>query len=76
MVDAIADILTQPKRIKRPNFSAAFRRKLAEESFDAGASATLIASEHAINANLLFKWRRHYLAGDFGMTRVPSRIVH
>ena len=25
-----------------------------------------LAQEHRINANLLFKWRRHYRAGKFG----------
>jgi transposase len=71
MVDAIVDSSPQSKRSKRPNFSVEFKRQIVEATLKPGASAALIAREHDINANLLFKWRRHYLAGDFGMPDVP-----
>ena len=67
MVDATVDSPHQSKRSKRANFSVEFKRQIVEATLKPGASATLIAREHDINANLLFKWRRHYLAGDFGM---------
>ena len=31
-----------------------------------GASVALIAREHEVNANLVFKWRRHYREGQLG----------
>ncbi len=71
MVDAIVDNAPQSKRSKRPNFSVEFKRQVVEATLEPGASAALIARERNINANLLFKWRRHYLAGDFGIPDVP-----
>jgi transposase len=71
MVDATVDSSPQSKRSKRPNFSVEFKRQIVEATLKPGTSAALIAREHDINANLLFKWRRHYLAGDFGMPEVP-----
>lgn len=38
-----------------------FKRRLVELSQQPGASVAAIALEHGINANLLFKWRRHAL---------------
>ncbi|MGF6974502.1 transposase-like protein [Paraburkholderia sp. JPY465] len=71
MVDATVDSSPQSERSKRPNFSVEFKRQIVEATLKPGASAALIAREHDINANLLFKWRRHYLDGDFGMPDVP-----
>ncbi|MDR5831505.1 transposase [Caballeronia sp. LP006] len=51
-------------------FSVEFKRQIVEATLKPGASAALIAREHDINANLLFKWRRHYLSGDFGIPDV------
>ncbi|MDR5785505.1 transposase [Caballeronia sp. LP003] len=65
------DDAAQSKRSKRPNFSVEFKRQIVEATLKPGASAALIAREHDVNANLLFKWGRHYLAGDFGMPDVP-----
>lgn len=70
------DIPTDSKRIKRPNFSVEFKRQLVEESLKPGASAALVAREHEINANLLFKWRRHYLAGDYGTPSLSAPTTH
>ena len=72
MVDTIVDTATQAKRIKRPNFSVEFKRQLVEATLVPDASAALIAREHGVNANLLFKWRRHYLAGDYGLPDVGA----
>ncbi|HWK51483.1 MAG TPA: transposase [Steroidobacter sp.] len=57
---------------KRPNFPTEFKRQLVEQSFEPGASVALIARDNAINANLLFKWRRHYLAGEYGLPTLPE----
>ncbi|WP_354687956.1 IS66-like element accessory protein TnpA [Cupriavidus necator] len=57
---------------KRPNFPTEFKRRLVEQSFEAGASVALIARSNDVNANLLFKWRRHYLAGAYGLPTLPE----
>jgi transposase len=51
---------------RRPNFAVEFKRQLVEQTLQPGASVALIARENEVNANLLFKWRRHYLKGAFG----------
>jgi len=51
---------------KRPNFPLEVKRSLVGQTFEPGASVSLIARRNDINANLLFKWRRQYLAGSFG----------
>jgi len=71
-VDAILDTATQAGRIKRPNFSVEFKRQIVEATLAPEASAALIAREHGIHANLLFKWRRRYLAGDYGLPDVAA----
>nr|WP_143809137.1 transposase [Paraburkholderia susongensis] len=75
MVDATVGRSPQPKRSKRPNFSVEFKRQIVEATLKPGASAALIARKHDINANLLFKWRRHYLAGDFGIRHAASNVM-
>ncbi|WP_425199441.1 transposase [Paraburkholderia tuberum] len=57
---------------KRPNFPTEAKRRLVEQSLERGASVALIARNNDINANLLFKWRRLYLAGEYGLTTLPE----
>jgi transposase len=47
---------------KRPNFSREFRREIVEKTMQPGASASRVALEHGLNANLVFKWRSKHLA--------------
>src|ERR1700757_2148259 len=60
---------------KRPNFPMEFKRQLAEQSFEPGASVALIARQNDINANLLFKWRRQYLQGAYGLPTVQANAA-
>jgi transposase len=53
----------------RPNYPIDFKRRLAALASEPGVSVAKLALEHGINANLLFKWRRHYRAGWFGAPR-------
>lgn len=50
-------------RKKRPNYSLDFKKRLAQAACAPGVSVSQLALEHGINANMLFKWRRHYRAG-------------
>ncbi|WP_244212297.1 transposase [Paraburkholderia hospita] len=60
---------------KRPNFPTEFKRQLVEQSFEPGASVALIARSNDINAKLLFKWRRLYLAGEYGLPTLPEGVA-
>lgn len=57
---------------KRPNFLMEFKRQLAEQSFESGASVALIARQNDIKANLLLKRRRQYLQGAYGLPTVQA----
>jgi transposase len=57
-------------RYKGPNFPMEFKRQLAEQSFEPGASVALIARQNDVNANLLLRWRHQYLDGAFGLPTV------
>lgn len=59
-------------RYKRPNFPMEFKRQLAEQSFEPGASVALIARQNDVNANLLFRRRDQYLDGAFGLPTVQA----
>lgn len=48
-------------RISRRKHDEAFKRELVERSLQPGASVAAIAQDNAINANLLFNWRRLHL---------------
>jgi len=42
-------------------------RHIVEETLKPGASVALIARDHDVNANQVFKWRRMYQAGQLGV---------
>lgn len=44
----------------RRRFSEAERRRIVEETFAPGASVSVVARRHDVNANLVFKWRQRY----------------
>ncbi|WP_415872759.1 transposase [Burkholderia ubonensis] len=45
---------------------------MVEQTFEPGASVSLLARRNDVNTNLLFRWRRQYLEGAFG----PPRPEH
>ena len=61
-------------RYKRLNFPMKFKRQLAEQSFEPGASVALIACQNDVNANLLFRWRHQYLDGAFDLPTVQVAV--
>ncbi len=48
-------------RAKRRHYDQAFKRHLVELTLVPGASVARTALDHRLNANILFRWRRHYL---------------
>ena len=56
------------------------RRRIVAESFEPGASVSVVARRHDVNTNLLFTWRRRYgteVQGSGGSARfVPAVIAN
>lgn len=61
--------ISRVTRKGRPNYPIDFKRHLSARASEPGVSVARLALEHGLNANLLFKWRRHYRAGWFGEPR-------
>jgi transposase len=59
----------------RPNHPIEFKRRLAQLSCEGDVSVSRLAQEHGVNANRLFKWRRHYLAGMFDESAVTAALL-
>ncbi len=49
----------------RPNYPVEFKRRLAAAACEAGVSVSKLALANAVNANMVFKWRRELRAGLF-----------
>ena len=49
----------------RPNYPVEFKRRLAAAACEAGVSVSKLSMANGVNANMVFKWRREYLAGLF-----------
>ncbi len=60
---------------RRPNFSLAFKRQVVEATLQPGASVSLIAREHDVNANLVFCWRHQYQEGAFGAVSQSTTLL-
>ena len=59
----------------RPNYPIDFKRRLAAAACAPDVSVAGLGQEHGINANLLFKWRRQYRAGHFGVAHADQAIL-
>ncbi len=65
------DTLEQPaidsaKQEKRRRRSVEEKRRIVEETLEAGASVARVARRHAVNANQVFYWRKRYREGRLG----------
>src|SRR5437764_7187581 len=72
----LVDTKRAPRLAKRRNWPEAFKRQVVAETLEPGASVSLVARRHDVNANQLFKWRREFeAAGASGGTGlVPVRV--
>src|SRR5256885_9488303 len=64
---------------KRRFRSTQERRQIVEETLKPGASVSLVARAHDVNANQVFKWRKQYLNGGLEVepnanTLLPVKI--
>lgn len=58
-------------------WSEADKRRIVVESYQAGASVALLARRNAVNANLVFNWRRQYRerGGFVPVVVEPDRLL-
>lgn len=64
--------IKQGTRKGRPNYSKDFKRRLAVAACAPEVSVSKLALAHEVNANMVFKWRRQYRAGLFGVDAEPT----
>ena len=74
---AYREVDTKEAGAKRRRWPDALKRQLVAETLEPGASVSVVARRHDINANQLFKWR-HELAGvsSAAPALVPVAVVH
>src|SRR5271155_802917 len=58
-----------PKREARRRRSVEEKRRIVEETLEAGASVARVARRHAVNANQVFYWRKRYREGGLGKSQ-------
>lgn len=51
------------------------RRKIVEETLKPGASVSLVARAHDVNANQVFKWRKQYQEGRLYLEPTSSTLL-
>jgi len=51
---------------RRRRWPVALKRQIVAETREPGASVSVVARRHDVNANQVFKWRRQYEAGCCG----------
>jgi transposase len=59
----------------RPNYPVEFKRRLAAAACEAGVSVSKLAMANAVNANMVFKWRRELRAGLFDDAPGVTKLV-
>jgi transposase len=61
--------------VKRKYRSKEERRRIAEETFEPGASVAVIARAHGVNANQVFQWRKLYHEGRLGPATASTQLI-
>jgi transposase len=60
---------------KRRRWPEALKRELVAATFAPGASVSIVARRHDLNANMLFKWRRQFTAAARPSSAPPAGLV-
>jgi transposase len=60
------------RRKARRSWPLADKRRIVAETLVPGASVSVVARRHDVNANQVFKWRRELAAGDQAALPAPS----
>jgi transposase len=78
-VQSTAIVVTTKSGQTRRFRSKQERRQIVEESLKPGASVSLVARAHDVNANQVFKWRKQYEQGRLDVsstaTLLPVKIT-
>lgn len=69
------DSIARASRKGRPNYPIDFKRQLATLACTPNVSVSKLAAKHGINANMVFRWRRQYRAGYFGVPGTGPRTT-
>ena len=68
-----------PRIQKRRQYSISFKRQVVEAALAGQDSVSVVARRHDINTNLLFNWRKQYLAGKYdeeaGSSLIPIAMT-
>lgn len=59
----------------RPNYPPDFKHRLAVAACEPGVSVAKLSLAHGINANMLFKWRRQYRAGELAVAGAAGVVL-
>jgi transposase len=77
--NGLADTKRSSGRPKRRLWSDALKRRIVAETLAPGASVSVVARRHDVNANQVFKWRREMApeppAAEGSVTLLPVEIV-
>jgi transposase len=75
----LVDTTQRSSRPKRRQWSEAFKRQIVAETLAPGASVSIVARRHDVNANQVFKWRRQMAVEQSpavqGVTLLPVAIA-
>lgn len=58
---ALVDTNRTPRLAGRRTWPEALKRQIVDETLEPGASVSIVARRHDVNANQLFQWRRELL---------------
>ena len=62
------------KQITRRRRSVEEKRRIVEETLEAGASVARVARRHGVNANQVFYWRKRYREGRLGQSHSSNLL--
>jgi transposase len=74
-VSAYREADTKQAGGKRRRWPEALKRELVAATLEPGASVSIVARRHDVNANMLFKWRRRFTAVARQALAPPSGLV-
>jgi transposase len=61
--------------LRRRRWSSDAKRRIVAETFEPGASVSVVARRHDLNANMLFTWRREVKQAATRMIEAPVAFV-
>jgi transposase len=78
--NGVVDTKRSSSGAKRRQWTGALKRRIVAETLEPGASVSIVARRHDVNANQVFKWRREMApeppaAAKPSVTMLPVEIV-